>query len=128
VFARPETLAVAQSFVDTMEYNAGNEAHAPNYDGDSDEPEHAAAARSSVPRRRKNSPKRCRKCGKEYAHIDWKEFHLTPTASSGNLRTNDIKIWDVCTVLEEHYEPGFPFLDTSRNMPRRRRTKRSRAT
>ena len=102
-FAQPEPPTVAQSFVDATD--TVDQDQAPNYDGDSDEPERAAAHQ---PRRRKNSGKRCRKCGKEYAHKDWKEFHVvTQAPTSGNLRSNDIKIDEHCTVPIDQYEPGF---------------------
>ena len=102
-FAQPEPPTVAQPFVDATD--TVDQDQAPNYDGDSDEPERAAAHQ---PRRRKNSGKRCRKCGKEYAHKDWKEFHVvTQAPTSGNLRSNDIKIDEHCTVPIDQYEPGF---------------------
>jgi len=116
-FAQPEPPTVAQPFVDATD--TVDQDQAPNYDGDSDEPERAAAHQ---PRRRKNSGKRCRKCGKEYAHKDWKEFHVvTQAPTSGNLRSNDIKIDEHCTVPIDQYEPGFPFLDLTKRMPKRKR-------
>jgi hypothetical protein len=68
-FAQSEPPTVAQPFVDATDTVDQDQAPNYDYDGDSDEPECAAAHQ---PRRRKNSGKRCRKCGKEYAFF-WRE-------------------------------------------------------
>ena len=123
-FATPVAATTAQPFVDAA-MNLGDNNQVPNnnqaqtdaaptYDGDLED------APAASKRKRSNRPHRCRKCGKQYAHRDWKHLHVMPQVGSVLRNQEDnkfIKVWDYCRVPEEQYEEGFPCLDTSKRMP-----------
>jgi|SRR6056300_279281 len=116
-FATPVAATTAQPFVDAMETE---EQEGATYDADDEQAVEAPAA--SKRRKRKSSLHRCRKCGREHAHPDWARYHQVSTRDIGGrmLRDNSAKVWELCTVPEEHWLDGFPCLDTSQRMPPRK--------
>lgn len=83
---------------------------------------------NKVKRSKKRS--RCRMCGKCYASPEWLPYHTNKIpnkedwsdrrASSRHLRNMvpENKVWEVCTVPRNEYEPNFPCLDLKKPMPR----------
>ncbi len=79
---------------------------------------------------RTNSRIQCRKCGNEYAANEWISFHTNnitdETDWTGWLQSwvlqngTGNKVWEVCTVQELLYQPGFPC--TTKVLPRQKRT------
>ncbi len=116
-FVQPEVATVAQPAVEPMVTE--EQQAAPEYDGDSEDV-------SAPRRRRKKKPSRCRKCGKEYAVGEWRDYHTMPSTNrDSNLlyqRGDDNRIWMYCTVPREQYEEDFPVPD-GQPMPRRKRNK-----
>ena len=114
-FTQPEVATVAQPAVESMDTEEHEQGAA--YDADLEE------ERPTNKRKKTSRPNRCRMCGKEWAHADWAKYHVLPTRSvSGGriLRDNSVKVWDLCTVPEEHWEDGFPVLDTTKRLPKRK--------
>eukprot|EP00986_Skeletonema_menzelii_P003893 scaffold1261_cov155-Skeletonema_menzelii.AAC.3 len=113
-FPQPEVAEVAHPFVDAMETE---DQQAP-YDGDS---EHVRENDDAARRQKTNRRHRCRKCGQEFAHANWREYHHIETrvVNGNTLRDNTSKVWDSCTVPEEFYAPGFPCIEG--RMPKRKR-------
>ena len=134
-FAQPEPPTVAQPFVDAMDVDIGNTdtvAHVgcqTDYNGD-DESEESA---NPKPKKRKQKAsknlQRCRQCGHEYAHDDWKPFHVVTRSEddsrcggkfvNGTGGGNYRKIWKYCKVPASDYMPGYP-LEEGKSHPRRR--------
>ena len=135
-FAAAEPATTSQPFADAMEteeqegatYDADDEQAATN--GDNREVDDEVQQNNeATPKRRTNNHHRCRKCGKEYTHVDWAPYHEVPTRvgiCGGMLKDNSKKVWDVCTVPEEDWEVDFPCLDLTKPMPRRKKPRRRR--
>lgn len=76
---------------------------------------------------RRNTSPRCRMCGKQWKLDPWKELHqkettTNPTAGVKNQwHGQGNQVWDNCKVPAEDREPGFPMLDTTKQMPRPKR-------
>jgi hypothetical protein len=122
-FAPPVEATTAQPFVDAVEEapaqvaGAGPTEQALTYDADMDD-----APTTTKPKKKKRV-QRCRKCGKPYADIAWKSFHVVPAGSGGNLRNQATpKVWDYCTVPPEQREKDFPCMEGRMPAPKKKRS------
>ena len=88
-------------------------------------------SRSGIKRRRRTKMRsRCRRCGKEFASPEWAPFHINRVGEmdgTGRHSTRFLRYQkgnaphDVCTVPVSEYEPGFPMLDFSKRLPKRKK-------
>jgi hypothetical protein len=71
-------------------------------------------------RQRRTHLSRCRRCGKCYGLEEWKDLHGHWDYRKGM----ENRVWELCTVDESDFEPGFPHLDLDKKMPRKSRAKK----
>ena len=93
------------------------------------------AETSEVEMTSKKRQHRCRRCGKYFASKKWRPFHpnnineeVTTTKSTEGkyLRHGKgNKTWENCIVNEKDFDEGFPILDPSKRLPRKRKKKKS---